>query len=112
MATQNALYLGPRLRRLRRDLGLTQAQMAGDLDISASYIALLERNQRPLTADLSVEEGGAISGTIPVTQSEYFLIENRRQDLDGDGAFDFDDVNGDSSFDFYTDRKVTISRWF
>ena len=26
---------------------------------------------RPLTADLSVEEGGAISGTIPVTQSEW-----------------------------------------
>ncbi|MBC2665900.1 DUF2083 domain-containing protein [Novosphingobium flavum] len=45
-------YLGPRLRRLRRDLGLTQAQMATDLEISPSYIALLERNQRPLTADL------------------------------------------------------------
>lgn len=54
MAVQNALYLGPRLRRLRRDLGLTQAQMAGDLDISSSYVALLERNQRPLTADLLV----------------------------------------------------------
>ena len=26
---------------------------------------------RPLTADLSVEEGGAISGTIPVRQSEW-----------------------------------------
>jgi predicted transcriptional regulator len=28
--------------------------MAGDLDVSASYIALLERNNRPLTADLLV----------------------------------------------------------
>jgi len=46
------LYLGPRLRRLRRELGLTQQAMAGDLDISASYVALLERNQRPVTADL------------------------------------------------------------
>jgi hypothetical protein len=44
--------MGPRLRRLRRDLGLTQADMAGDLEISASYVALLERNQRPLTADM------------------------------------------------------------
>jgi len=52
MAVQGASYLGPRLRRLRRDLGLTQAQMATDLEISPSYIALLERNQRPLTADL------------------------------------------------------------
>lgn len=46
------LYLGPRIKRLRRELGLTQAAMAEELDISASYIALLERNQRPLTADL------------------------------------------------------------
>lgn len=46
------LYIGPRLRRIRRDLGLTQAQMADDLDISASYITLIERNQRPLPADL------------------------------------------------------------
>ena len=45
-------YLGPRLRRLRRDLGLTQAQMATDLEVSASYVALIERNQRPLTAEL------------------------------------------------------------
>jgi len=45
------VYLGPRLRRLRRDLGLTQADMAGDLEISPSYIALMERNQRPVTAE-------------------------------------------------------------
>lgn len=40
---------------------------------------------------------------VPVTQSEYFLIENRRQDLNGDSQFTFQDVNGDQSFDFYTD---------
>lgn len=52
MSGTRPVYLGPRLKRFRRDLGLTQAQMAADLEISASYIALLERNQRPLTADL------------------------------------------------------------
>ena len=46
------LYLGPRIKRLRRELGLTQQAMAEELGISPSYIALLERNQRPLTADL------------------------------------------------------------
>ena len=40
---------------------------------------------------------------IPVTQSEYFLMENREQDLNHNGVFDFDDANGDGSFDFYTD---------
>lgn len=52
MAENRPLYLGPRLRRLRRELGLTQQAMADDLAISPSYIALLERNQRPVTADL------------------------------------------------------------
>ncbi len=52
MAESRPLYLGPRLKRLRRELGLTQQAMAEDLDISPSYVALLERNQRPLTADL------------------------------------------------------------
>ncbi|HWU01927.1 MAG TPA: short-chain fatty acyl-CoA regulator family protein [Novosphingobium sp.] len=46
------LYLGPRVKRLRREMGLTQQAMAEDLGISASYVALIERNQRPVTADL------------------------------------------------------------
>ena len=52
MAVERGLYVGPRLRRMRRDLGLTQADMAAALEVSASYIALLERNNRPLTAGL------------------------------------------------------------
>jgi len=51
-STARSIFMGPRLRRLRRDLGLTQADMAADLDISAPYVALLERNQRPVTADM------------------------------------------------------------
>jgi predicted transcriptional regulator/transcriptional regulator with XRE-family HTH domain len=52
MADNRPLFLGPRIKRLRRELGLTQAAMAEDLAISPSYVALIERNQRPLTADL------------------------------------------------------------
>ena len=52
MAESQPLYLGPRLKRLRRELGLTQHAMAEDLEISPSYVALLERNQRPLTVPL------------------------------------------------------------
>jgi len=49
---RNAIYMGPRLKRLRRDLALTQSNMAADLEISPSYVALMERNQRPITAEL------------------------------------------------------------
>lgn len=49
-AQQEKLYAGARLRRLRRELGLSQAGFADTLGISASYLTLLERNQRPVTA--------------------------------------------------------------
>src|ERR1700684_188447 len=49
---ERKLFLGPKLRRLRRDLGVTQARMAEDLGVSASYLNLLERNQRPVTAQV------------------------------------------------------------
>ncbi|WP_300973327.1 short-chain fatty acyl-CoA regulator family protein [Sphingomonas sp. LHG3406-1] len=44
------LFLGARLKRLRRDRGLQQTAMAGLLGISPSYLNHLERNQRPVTA--------------------------------------------------------------
>lgn len=46
------LYLGPKLRLLRRELGVNQSQMASELGVSASYLNHLERNQRPLTAQM------------------------------------------------------------
>jgi hypothetical protein len=49
---ERKLFLGGRLKRLRRDLGLTQTKMAGDLGVSPSYLNHLERNQRPVTAQL------------------------------------------------------------
>jgi transcriptional regulator with XRE-family HTH domain len=53
MATHDKkLFLGGRLKRLRRDLGVTQSRMAENLGVSASYLNLLERNQRPVTAQI------------------------------------------------------------
>lgn len=46
------LFLGHRLRRLRRDHSLSQTDMAARLSISPSYLNHLERNQRPVTASL------------------------------------------------------------
>jgi hypothetical protein len=46
------IFAGPQIRRLRRKMDLTQARMAEDLGISSSYQNLIERNQRPLTAQI------------------------------------------------------------
>ena len=43
------LRLGGRIRRLRQEARLTQAQMAERLAISPSYLNLIEHNQRPVT---------------------------------------------------------------
>lgn len=48
------LVIGPKIRRLRRELGLTQTTMAEEMGISTAYLNLIERNQRPVTAQFLV----------------------------------------------------------
>lgn len=52
MATK--LIAGHAVRRVRRRAGLTQAAMAEALGVSPSYLNLVERNQRPISATLLV----------------------------------------------------------
>lgn len=51
---ERKLFAGHAVKRLRRQAGITQVAMAEVLGISASYLNLLERNARPLTAGLLV----------------------------------------------------------
>ncbi len=51
---ERKLIAGHAVRRVRRQMGLTQAAMAEALDISPSYLNLVERNQRPISATLLV----------------------------------------------------------
>ncbi|KPF94576.1 DNA-binding protein [Rhodopseudomonas sp. AAP120] len=50
--TGKKLFVGPRFRRIRQQLGLSQTQIAEGLGISPSYVNLIERNQRPVTAQI------------------------------------------------------------
>ncbi|NBB50757.1 DUF2083 domain-containing protein [Rhizobium sp. CRIBSB] len=52
MSADRKLFLGGRLKRLRRELGLSQTAMAADLSVSPSYLNHIERNQRPVSAQL------------------------------------------------------------
>ncbi len=51
----SSLRLGNKVRSLRRRDGISQTQLAARLDISPSYLNLIEHNQRPLTAHLLVK---------------------------------------------------------
>ncbi|MEX4007063.1 helix-turn-helix domain-containing protein [Neoaquamicrobium sediminum] len=58
MAEQK-IFAGPRIRRIRNAMGLTQTAMAEGLGISPSYLNLIERNQRPLTVQLILKLASA-----------------------------------------------------
>ena len=50
--TNPKLFAGAAIKRLRRSAAMTQVALAQALDISPSYLNLIERNQRPLSARL------------------------------------------------------------
>src|SRR5579863_6443025 len=52
--TSRKIFAGARLKRLRRERQVTQARMAEELDVSASYLNLMERNQRPITVQVLI----------------------------------------------------------
>jgi XRE family transcriptional regulator, fatty acid utilization regulator len=49
------IFAGARLRRIRNRLQFTQAALAESLGISPSYLNLIERDQRPITAQLLIK---------------------------------------------------------
>jgi hypothetical protein len=51
---QGTSRLGSNVRRIRRQRGLGQAELAGELGISASYLNLIEHNRRNLTVPLLI----------------------------------------------------------
>ena len=52
---ERKLFAGQRIRRLRREQRLTQAAMAEALGISTSYLNLIERDQRPISAQILLQ---------------------------------------------------------
>lgn len=53
--TGSKIFAGARLRRIRNRLQLSQAALAESLGISPSYLNLIERDQRPITAQLLIK---------------------------------------------------------
>lgn len=51
---ERRVFAGPAVRKTRREAGMTQAAMADALDISPSYLNLIEHSQRPLSATVIV----------------------------------------------------------
>ena len=58
------IKLGAKVRTLRRREGLTQTDLAAKLEISPSYLNLIEHNQRPLTSHLLLRVAQVLNADI------------------------------------------------
>ncbi|THD77327.1 MAG: XRE family transcriptional regulator [Phenylobacterium sp.] len=88
VTTDRKLFLGARLKRLRRELGLTQTRMAEDLGVSPSYLNLLERNQRPVTAQVLLR----------LAEAYDLDLKSLASDSEGGSATDLTEVLSDQMF--------------
>ncbi len=83
------LKLGAKVRALRRKEGLSQTDLAGRLDISPSYLNLIEHNQRPLPAHLLLKVAQTFSVDLATfaddTQSR---LAGDLQEIFGDPLFE------------------------
>ncbi|ASG22059.1 helix-turn-helix domain-containing protein [Nitrospirillum viridazoti] len=93
MAAEKKAMLGHKVRRLRRDLHLTQAQMAEMLAISPSYLNLIEGNQRPLTVALLLKIGQTFDVDLATfaEDDEVRLVAGLRE-VFADPLFDHTDI--------------------
>jgi len=81
--------LGARVRNLRRQRGLNQSELAEKLGISASYMNLIEHDQRPLTAALLLK----------AAQTLGIDLDAFREDDEAQRAADLQEIFGDPLFE-------------
>ncbi len=67
------ILAGARLRRVRSEIGISQSAMANELGISISYLNLIERNLRPVTAQLLIR----LSETYGIDPSSFAQDEEQ-----------------------------------
>ncbi|MGV1915176.1 helix-turn-helix domain-containing protein [Rhizobium sp. 22-785-1] len=81
---ETKIFAGPRVRRVRNGLGLTQTAMAEALSISPSYLNLIERNQRPLTVQLLLKLASVYKVDLDDLQGESGGITSQLREVFAD----------------------------
>lgn len=99
--------MGPKLKRLRRDQGMTQARMAERLGISPSYLNLMENNQRPVTVPLLLKIGQAFDVNLQAfAADDDARLVSALQEVFGDPLLDGSDVDRDELFSMATESPA------
>jgi predicted transcriptional regulator/transcriptional regulator with XRE-family HTH domain len=85
--------LGAKVRALRRERGLSQAQLADRLGISASYLNLIEHNKRTLSAPLLIKLADVLDLDLKALSAEsHARIIADLMEVFGDPLFEAHDV--------------------
>ena len=100
VARARKLFVGPRVRRLREQNGLSQSLLAGRLGLSLSYISQIENNQRPVTAGVLLKLAEAFGGDMA-----QFAEEQDKRLL-----AELDDALGDPVFAAHGATPVQLAR--
>src|SRR3954471_24160474 len=80
--------LGAKVRALRRKEGLTQTDLATKLEISPSYLNLIEHNQRPLPAHLLLRVAQVLNANLGTfTDDNSARLAADLQEVFGDPLF-------------------------
>src|SRR5437660_12931375 len=89
----NPARLGSKIRGLRRREGLTQIDLAARLEISPSYLNLIEHNQRQLPAHLLVKAAKIFNVEIDAfADDSQSRVTADLQEVFGDALFEEDQV--------------------
>ena len=64
------MTIGENLKKLRKNAGFTQKQLAEEIGIKQCTLSQLERNEKPLSLSMSIEVAGVLKCSL------YDLAEN------------------------------------
>ncbi len=87
--------VGPRIRRLRKRHGLSQAELASRLEISPSYLNLIEHNQRALTVPVLLKLSQLFGDEVQALATDDQRLTTELSEVFGDMLFDGDGVTRD-----------------
>ncbi|MGY8957580.1 MAG: helix-turn-helix domain-containing protein [Alphaproteobacteria bacterium] len=106
----NTPKLGGRVRRLRRQEGLSQAALAIELGISASYLNLIEHNRRNLTVPLLIKLAERFDLELSeIAESDEGRLSADLMEAFGDDLFGEIDLTNTDVWDMVT-SNATVAR--
>lgn len=98
------IFIGPKLREMRQGRKLTQAEFATQLGVSASYINLIERNQRPASLKflITLSDSFGLNWRDLVNDDSGLVLSDLRQITKdpafGDGSPDIEELRSAMEF--------------